>query len=102
MLECPSCSGEGSNMAFVNRGPDIRTHSVERVKCSVCGGTGKISAEQASRMELGRFDRNKRVAEGKSLREAAAERGCTAAQLSKWETAGVPIPERTTDIEGGE
>ena len=92
--DCPWCKGKGSSMAFVNRGPDISKHTIEQVTCHICGGGGKITREQADRMAQGKVDRDMRVAAMRTLAEGAAMRGCTPAQLSKWETAGVPIPSR--------
>lgn len=97
--DCLRCSGEGSSMAFVNRGMDISKHTLENVKCHACGGTGKITNEQSDRMAQGKVDRQKRMDAMRTLAEEAALRGCSAADLSRWETVGVPIPERPS--EGG-
>lgn len=69
-------------MAHINRGPDISTHSIDLVKCSTCHGVGAVSDEMLRRIALGKARRDKRVAEKKSLNEAARELGIGPAELS--------------------
>lgn len=91
---CPICEGSGKNLAFVNRGPDISTHSLDEIPCTLCRGAGSLSNEQMRRREIGKAMRNERVAKQKSLLEAACELGCTPAELSRWENTGVPVSEQ--------
>lgn len=97
LTACPGCAGTGENVAFINRGPDIRTHSFGPVRCSVCAGKGTITLLQAERMKIGKIMRDERVALGKSLRDAAAELGCTPAELSTWENTGKPVSEQRAE-----
>jgi DnaJ-class molecular chaperone len=81
-VQCPHCSGEGGGMAHINRGPDSSTHSIEWVDCISCKGSGEITQEHAARIVAGRKMRDARVAQRKSLMEAAAERDMSPAELS--------------------
>lgn len=80
--ECPHCKGKGGGMAHINRGPDSSTHSFEWRDCLSCRGSGEITPEYAARIEAGRKMRDERVAQRKSLVEAANERGISPAELS--------------------
>lgn len=78
-------------LAHVNRGPDSRTHSVERIECKLCDGRGEISDERAALIETGRALRNIRIAQRETLIEAAARLGMGPAQLSSIECGTAPI-----------
>jgi hypothetical protein len=81
-MECPHCRGEGGVHAFVNRGPDISTHSVDWIRCLTCDGAGAITGERASLIERGEDMRKARVARGESLLEASRRLGIGPAALS--------------------
>lgn len=81
-LQCPHCKGKGGADAFVNRGPDIRTHSVKWIECLTCGGAGTVSGEVADRVARGEALRKARVARGESLLEASQRLGISPAALS--------------------
>ena len=82
MPTCPHCAGEGGGEAFVNRGPDIRTHSIEWVECATCRGSGKVSVEKMQAIEIGKKLRDARIERGQSLLDAAREMGLGPAELS--------------------
>lgn len=98
MATCPICEGSGQNLAFVNRGPDISTHSLEAIPCTLCDGAGSLSDEQLRRIEIGKAMRAERVAQGKSLLEASSELGCSPAELSNWEIRGIPVSEQRSAL----
>jgi DnaJ-class molecular chaperone len=79
---CPHCNGEGGGNAFINRGPDISTHSVEWVRCRTCEGAGVISGERAVLVAQGKAMRDARVARQETLLEAARKMGITPSRLS--------------------
>ncbi|CAA2140497.1 hypothetical protein [Hyphomicrobium sp. ghe19] len=83
--KCPTCDGVGSLVAFINRGSDIATHSLEDIVCSTCGGEGRISDKRAMRISIGKAHRDIRVARCQSLLEAAREQGMGPAELSACE-----------------
>lgn len=97
MTTCPICEGSGRKLAFINRGPDIRTHSLEEIPCTLCNGAGSLTNEQLRRVEIGNAMRAERVAQGKSLLEASRELGCSPAELSNWEIRGIPVSEQRAE-----
>jgi hypothetical protein len=83
MTRCRQCDGHGQFLAFVTRKGGHC--GMEHVPCSPCGGSGKLSAEDVTRIEEGRRRRDDRVARGLSLREEARRLGISAVQLSDLE-----------------
>lgn len=81
-MQCPHCKGEGGTDAFINRGPDIRTHSFGWVTCATCDGAGTISGAAAQRVERGELLRKARVLRRESLMEASRRLGISPADLS--------------------
>lgn len=79
---CPRCDGKRGAHCFINRGEDIRTHSVEWRDCSTCGGTGTIDRRRAALIEQGQEMRNARVARRESLMEASRRMGISPSELS--------------------
>jgi len=90
MVTCPACNGQRLVSAFINRGPDIRLHSVEEVKCHTCNGVGEITEERARRMAIGKRRRDERVARRVSLFEEAKTLDMNAATLSAIERGEGP------------
>lgn len=84
---CPSCDGSGELMALVD-GPKFS--GPRQVMCSCCRGVGTISSEHADRIRKGKGMRDTRVSQRRSLREAARERGISAAELSRIERGDGP------------
>lgn len=82
MVICPHCSGERKVFAFMNNGPDYRTHTSGLIDCRTCLGAGKITQEHADRIAAGTSMRTQRVQRGESLRDAAKRLGITATELS--------------------
>lgn len=84
MKPCPHCT-DGKVTAFVNRGPDISTHSVEAFQCATCGGTSEIDEELSGWIAKGKAARDARVARRESLLEAATRMGISPGELSQIE-----------------
>lgn len=82
---CPHCRGRGGGVAFINRGPDWRTHTQEHRDCVTCKGNGEVSDELARRIAIGKQRRDARVAKMQSLFTAASAAGVSAAELSRRE-----------------
>jgi DNA-binding transcriptional regulator YiaG len=84
-VTCPSCQGRRFAIAHINRGSS-RNHTIEKVKCHVCGGEGEITQNYHDQIMEGRKLRSARVDKGVSIRERAARLGnVTATELSHWE-----------------
>jgi hypothetical protein len=81
-MQCPHCSGKGGVDAFVNRGPDISTHSVEWLRCLTCNGDGSVSGATAGRIARGEDMRKARLARGETILEASRRLGIGPAALS--------------------
>lgn len=79
---CPRCDGKRGADCFINRGPDVRTHSLEWRSCPTCGGTGKIDRRRAALILQGKEMRDARVARRETLREAALRLGMNPAELA--------------------
>jgi hypothetical protein len=79
---CPHCNGRGGGEAFINRGPDISTHSREWVDCMQCSGAKYVDADVVRRIEKGQAMRDARVARKQSLLEASQRMGISSAELS--------------------
>ena len=79
---CPDCAGSGaiSGIACGPRGGDVRSF-----KCSLCEGTGQVSAERLAKVEAGRRMRDERRARGITQRERAAELGMDDVAYSRLE-----------------
>lgn len=97
MHECPSCGGKGAMQAFINRGPDIRRHSLETIPCRTCEGQGSISEAQAAAIRHGASLRAERIAKGMTLREAAKEAGMSPSTLSALERGRALIEEASDE-----
>lgn len=95
-LTCPHCEGQKGAHCFINRGPDIRKHSVEWRDCLTCGGTGVIDRQRAALIEQGREMREARVARRESLLEASQRLGLSPAELSAIEHGRVSAGGRET------
>lgn len=81
-ITCPHCDGKRQVYAFLNNGPDYRTHTSGYVQCSTCQGMGAITTERAKRILTGAHMRRERIERGESLNEAAKRLGISPAQLS--------------------
>lgn len=81
-ITCPHCNGERKVFAFLNNGPDYRTHTSMWIDCRTCLGKGVITREHADRIVAGSSMREQRVQRGESLREAAKRLGISAVELS--------------------
>lgn len=97
MHECPACGGQGSLQAFLNRGPDIRKHSLETITCETCKGEGRISDSRMAAIRHGASLRAERIARGLTLLEAAEEAGISPAELSAIESGRAPIEEASDE-----
>lgn len=83
---CPHCHGKGESMAFV-----CGTHCDYRpVKCSTCGGSGRITTEQVSRMAEAEVIRKDRIARRLTLRKEGARLGVGFAEWSRIEAGQLP------------
>ena len=90
MPTCPHCNGEGGGEAFINRGLDISTHTVEWVRCLTCQGDGVVSDERAKLIAEGKAWRDARVARMEPLLEASRRLGMGPAELSTLELGRAP------------
>lgn len=79
---CPVCNGNEKGFAFVNRGPSHKSHTQEEIVCLSCNGQGTVSAEMAERINTGKEMRDRRLAQGLTLRQAASNLGVLPSQLS--------------------
>lgn len=82
MLRCPHCDGRKGSHCFINRGPDIKTHSVEWRDCLTCNGSGQVDRRRAALIEQGKEMRDARVGRRESLLEASKRMGIGPAELS--------------------
>lgn len=89
-MECPRCNGDGGHDAFINRGLDISTHSVEWVCCLTCLGEGTITEARAAMIEKGKALRAARVARQETLLEASRKLGIGPAELNAIEMGRAP------------
>lgn len=89
-MRCPHCDGNGGHNAFINRGLDISTHSLEWVRCRTCDGEGKVSGDRAALIARGRALRDERVARQETILEASRRLGMGPAELSAIETGRAP------------
>ena len=81
-ITCPHCDGKRQVYAFLNHGPDYRTHTSGYMNCQTCHATGEITQEHAARIASGEKARRERIERGESLNDAARRLGITPAQLS--------------------
>ena len=84
-VRCPHCNGDGGGPAFINRGLDISTHSVDYVRCRTCEGDGVVSDERAGFIAEGRVWRDARVARQETLLEMSRRIGIGPAEISATE-----------------
>ncbi len=80
--DCPHCNGDKKVFAFLNNGPDYRTHTSTFIDCRTCLGRGVITREHADRIVAGASMREQRVQRRESLRDAAKRLGITAVELN--------------------
>lgn len=85
MISCPHCNGQKQVFAFINRGPDISTHTSGMIDCDTCKGSGSITLEQVQCIEVGQQLRKDRLERGRTLSEAAVRFGVSVTQYSAWE-----------------
>ena len=81
-ITCPHCDGKRQVYAFLNHGPDYRTHTSGYVQCSTCQGMGAITTEHAERIKTGKRVQAERIERGESLNDAARRLGISPAELS--------------------
>lgn len=90
MIQCPYCRGRRTVTLLVHSSLPGMSGPREGV-CSLCSGTGSISEEQSSWVEIGRQMRDERV-NGKpyrSLHEEARQRGISMYTLSQMESGRI-------------
>ena len=75
---CPRCQGVGIiEVVWQSVSPD----AADAAECPMCDAYGYVPRAQAERYDQGRKLRQDRVAAGKSLQEAARERGITTKEM---------------------
>lgn len=80
---CPRCQGVGANEALVcGRRAAGGFCDQRRLKCSTCGGRGRVTRELLLRIQEGERLRRDRVARSISLREEAKRLGISPVELS--------------------
>lgn len=79
-MECPNCKGVGYSMGYGCPG-----FKLMKIDCDICKGTGELPESVQYRPEHAANIKAIRKNERKTLREAAAERGITAVELSRQE-----------------
>lgn len=89
-MKCPHCNGDGGGEAFINRGLDISTHTLEWVRCSTCQGDGVVSEERAALIAEGKAMRDARVVRMETLLEASRKLGIGPAELNAIELGRAP------------
>jgi hypothetical protein len=89
-MKCPHCNGEGGGEAFINRGLDIDTHTLEWVKCGTCKGDGIVSVVRERCIAKGKAMRDARVARQETLLEASRRLGMGPAELNEIELGRAP------------
>lgn len=80
---CPVCRGDGTVAAFLDTAE--RGWFDPALPCSLCGGTGQISEQQAAWRTVGRAHYRARVARQESIMECADRLGIRPAELSAME-----------------
>lgn len=88
---CIRCNGDKQLFAFINGGPDIRSHSCAMIDCDTCAGTGVISEEKLMAITAGKDLRADRIQRGRTISEEAARLKMTPAQYSALERGREPI-----------
>lgn len=86
---CPDCAGAGGSIAFINTGPDISGHHIDRVECSFCGGCGQATLGMVAQREAGRAWVD---GQGVRLSVLATRLGLTSSQVSEIRRGLRPIP----------
>jgi DnaJ-class molecular chaperone len=82
-IRCSLCNGKRESIALVRiQGIGCQQRTVP---CSLCEGTGVISAEVEAWVAEGRRIRNYRVAHNRSLREEATRQGLDPIALNEME-----------------
>lgn len=81
-ITCPDCNGAGGADGIVCGSFGCRE---ARLRCGLCGGTGKVTPLKAEWFKRGRAMREARVAACRTLRDEAKRRGLTQVELSKME-----------------
>ena len=89
-VECSTCKGTGSGVAFVDYGPPREHESgLYSIPCPRCDGVGSMTvADHARHIQLraeGARLRAHRVAVGASLRALSERLGVSATEVSSWE-----------------
>ena len=79
---CPTCLGARRIIALVHREDDC---DEEVLDCSTCDGKGFLEGDQIERRASGERLRAERLSAGKTLLEAAAERGISVVEYSRLE-----------------
>ena len=82
-VECFDCHGKGTRAAFVDA--EMGGWFDPAIKCSMCGGTGKITGQKSEWHQIGRRFYEARVARAESVRECANRLGIRPAELSAME-----------------
>ncbi len=90
LFTCPRCVGDKQLFAFINRGPDISTHSCEMVDCDTCAGTGSVTEENLYAIAAGKDLRADRLQRGKTISEEAARLKMSPAEYSALERGRKP------------
>lgn len=83
-MQCPTCNGAKQIRALVNYGGK-RGCEWQLIDCFDCGGTGEVDDGFTARREAGNALREARLADYKTMAQAAAERGISAREYSDLE-----------------
>lgn len=84
-IVCPSCQGKKQSYVHLNYG-GTKPNEWRWVDCLLCDGKGEISREMAGRVRYGEHIREDRKRRLKTLRQEAADLGCTPYELSQVES----------------
>lgn len=90
-IQCPSCHGEKTVMAFVDYAG--RPGEVRMVNCPTCEGEGTITQEQARWRDMGKRIREQRRKQRLTLQQRAAQLRIGLVKLSQAESGKIdPSP----------
>jgi hypothetical protein len=80
---CPGCDDAGHFAAFVDR--EDKGHFDPALRCFLCGGSGRVSAQTAEWHARGRALRDARRSRGESVFDLAKRLGLSSSQVSAME-----------------
>lgn len=83
-ITCPDCQGKKQSFVHLNFG-GAKPNEWRWIKCGMCKGAGEISQAVAEHVEYGKHILADRKSRLKTLRQEAADLGCSCYELSQVE-----------------